>query len=112
MPEEQLARHGIDAAELQPVVDALGAGDIAKAVELFTPEYAEKLSLAGTPEECVEKIKADIQPSGVNHMVLALADPAIVKLFSGEDVANVPDMSGQLRLVAERMMPAFQEVRA
>ena len=40
-------------------------------------------------------------------MILALADPAIVKLFSGEEVANVPDMRGQLRLVAERMMPAF-----
>src|SRR3989337_914965 len=52
MPPEQLQRHGIDAAELQPVVDALGAGDIPKAVENFTPEYAEKLSLAGTPEEC------------------------------------------------------------
>jgi 5,10-methylenetetrahydromethanopterin reductase len=108
MPGEQLARHGIDAAELAPVVEALGAGDIAKAVELFKPEYAEKLSIAGTPEECVEKIKSDIQPAGVNHMILALADPAIVKLFSGEEVANVPDISGQLRLVADRMMPAFQ----
>ena len=107
MPPEQLQRHGIDAAELQPVVDALGAGDIAKAVELFTPEYAEKLSLAGTPEECVEKIKADIQPAGINHMILALADASLVKLFSGEEVENVPDISGQLRLVAERMMPAF-----
>ena len=47
MPPEQLARHGIDAAELAPVVEALGAGDIPKAVELFKPEYAEKLSLAG-----------------------------------------------------------------
>ena len=89
-------------------VDALGAGDIPKAVELFKPEYAEKLSIAGTPEECVEKIKSDIQPTGVNHMILALADAAIVKLFSGEEVENVPDISGQLRLVAERVMPAFQ----
>ena len=112
MPPEQLARHGIDAAELQPVVDALGAGDIPKAVELFKPEYSEKLSLAGTPEECVEKIKTDIQPAGVNHMILALSDPAIVKLFSGEEVANVPDISGQLKLVAERMMPAFKGAAA
>jgi 5,10-methylenetetrahydromethanopterin reductase len=108
MPPEQLQRHGIDAAELQPVVDALGAGDIPRAVELFKPEYAEKLSIAGTPEECVEKIRSDIQPTGVNHMILALADPAIVKLFSNEEVENVPDISGQLRLVAERVMPAFE----
>ena len=108
MPPEQLERHGIDAQELAPVVEALGTGDVAKAVELFSPEHAEKLSLAGTPEEVVEKIKADIQPSGVNHMVLALSDAALVKVFSGEEVPNVPDINGQLRLVAERVMPAFE----
>jgi 5,10-methylenetetrahydromethanopterin reductase len=108
MPPEQLARHGIDAEELQPVVEALGTGDVAKAVELFSPEHAETLSLAGTPEEVVEKIKADIQPAGVNHMVLALSDAALVKVFSGEEVPGVPDINGQLRLVAERVMPAFE----
>ena len=108
MPAEQLARHGIDADELAPVVEALGAGEIAKAVELFRPEYAEKLSLAGTPDEVVEKIKTDMQPAGVNHMILALSDAGLVKLFSGEDVPNVPDINGQLRLVADRVMPAFE----
>ena len=76
MPDEQLARHGIDAAELQPVVEALGAGDIKGAYERFTPDYVEKLSLAGTPEEVVEKIKGDIEPAGVNHMILAISDAA------------------------------------
>ena len=107
MPAEQLARHGIDASELAPVVEALGGGDVAKAISLFEPHYAEKLSLAGTPEEVVEKIKADIEPAGVNHMILSLADPALVKLFSGEDVPNVPNIQGQLKLVHDRVMPAF-----
>jgi 5,10-methylenetetrahydromethanopterin reductase len=108
MPDELVRRHGIDPEELRPVVEALGTGDIAEAVKRFRPEYAEKLSVAGTPEECVEKIKTDIQPSGVNHMILALSDAALVKLFSGEEVPNVPDINGQLRLVAERVMPAFE----
>ncbi|HWT24450.1 MAG TPA: LLM class flavin-dependent oxidoreductase [Solirubrobacteraceae bacterium] len=108
MPDELVRRHGIEPEELKPVVDALGAGDIAGAVERFKPEYAEKLSVAGTPDEVVEKIRTDIQPSGINHMILALSDPALVKLFSGEEVANVPDIRGQLRLVAERVMPAFE----
>ena len=107
MPEEQLARHGIEASELAPVVEALGAGDIPKAVELFTPEYSEKLSLAGTPEEVVEKIQSDIEPAGVNHMILALSDPHLVNFFTGETVENVPDIRGQLKLVADRVMPAF-----
>jgi 5,10-methylenetetrahydromethanopterin reductase len=107
MPPEQLARHGIDASELAPVVEALGGGDVKKAISLFEPHYAEKLSLAGTPEEVVEKIKTDLEPAGVNHMIFSLADPFLVKLFSGEEVANVPDVQGQLKLLAERVMPAF-----
>ena len=59
------------------------------------------------PEEVVAKIKTDLEPAGVNHMIFSLADPALVKLFSGEDVPNVPDISGQLKLIAERVMPAF-----
>jgi 5,10-methylenetetrahydromethanopterin reductase len=108
MPDELVRRHGIDPEELKPVVDALGGGDIPGAVKAFRPEYAEKLAVAGTPEEVVEKIRRDIEPSGVNHMILALSDPALVKLFSGEDVPDVPDIQGQLRLVAERVMPAFE----
>ena len=107
MPEEQLARHGIELAEVQPVVDALGAGDVAGAIERFSPELAERLSVAGTPEECVEKIKTDIQPAGVDHMILALTDAHLVEFFSGEQVEGVPGINEQLKLVADRMMPAF-----
>src|ERR687889_1795901 len=30
MPAEQLERHGIDAAQLKPIIDAIGSGDLAK----------------------------------------------------------------------------------
>jgi 5,10-methylenetetrahydromethanopterin reductase len=108
MPPEQLERHGITTEEVQPVVEALGAGEVAKAIELFRPELAEKLSVAGTPEECVEKIKADIEPAGVNHMILALSDAYLVEFFSGQSVDNVPDINTQLKLVAERVVPSFR----
>jgi 5,10-methylenetetrahydromethanopterin reductase len=107
MPEEQLARHGIALAEVEPVNDALATGDIPGAIEKVRPDMAEKLSVAGTPEECVEKIKADIEPAGVNHMILAISDAHLVEFFSGERVPNVPGVNDQLRLVADRVMPAF-----
>ena len=56
----------------------------------------------------MQKIREDIQPAGVNHMILALSDAALVKTFSGEDVPNVPDINGQLKLVADQVMPAFE----
>ena len=39
------------------IIEALGKGELDKAYELTTPEIAEKLSIAGTPEECVANIK-------------------------------------------------------
>jgi 5,10-methylenetetrahydromethanopterin reductase len=112
MPHEQLQRHGIDPSEVAPVVEALDNGDVPGALEAFKPEYAEKLSLAGTPEEIVEKIKSDMQPAGVNHMILAIVDAAMVKMFTGEDVPNVLDTKGQLKMVAEQIMPAFSHALA
>jgi 5,10-methylenetetrahydromethanopterin reductase len=107
MPPEQLARHGIDQADVQPIFDAFAAGDVAKAINMFSPEMAAKLSVAGTPEECAEQIKRDILPSGINHLIFALADAPLVQLFSGQAVDGVPPITGQLRLVAERVMPAL-----
>ena len=108
MPAEQLARHGIDAAELQPVFDAFGAGDIKGASRRSRPTMSRSCRWRGRPEEVVEKIKSDIEPAGVNHMILALSDPHLVEFFTNEDVENVPDIREQLKLVADRVMPAFE----
>jgi 5,10-methylenetetrahydromethanopterin reductase len=105
MPANLLARHGIDRDDLTPIIDALGAGQIDRAIELTTPELADKLSISGTPEECVAKLKTDILPTGVNHIIAAITDPMLVKLFSGKEIAGVPDVQGQLRLIAEKVMP-------
>jgi 5,10-methylenetetrahydromethanopterin reductase len=105
MPAEQLARHGIDQSELQPIFDAFAAGDVAKAINMFSPEMAAKLSVAGTPEECAEQIRRDIKPAGINHIILALADAPLVEFFSGQSIEGVPPIKDQLRLVADRMIP-------
>jgi len=107
MPESQLNRHGITPADLAPIFEAFGAGDVAKAVELTSPELGEKLSISGTPEECVAKLQADILPTGINHVVAAITDPYLVSAFTGITIDNCPDASGQLDLIAERVIPAL-----
>ncbi|WP_258342060.1 LLM class flavin-dependent oxidoreductase [Saccharopolyspora gregorii] len=107
MPAEQLRRNGVDPASLAEVVAAVGAGDLARAYELTPPELAEKLSVAGTPQECLERIQRDIAPTEVNHLVLAVTDAELVRAFSGVDVPGVPSAADQLRLIAEHLMPAF-----
>jgi 5,10-methylenetetrahydromethanopterin reductase len=105
MPDEQLELHGLDPAQMKAIVEVLGKGELDKAYEMTTPEVAEKLSIAGTPEECVAQIK-EIESAGVNHMILTITDPVILKTFTGKDV-SVPDVKGQLKLIHDDVMPAF-----
>ncbi|GAB2757893.1 hypothetical protein GCM10027072_65090 [Streptomyces bullii] len=49
----------------------------------------------------------EIAPSGVHHMICAITDRALVKAFTGRDVMEVADVNTQLRLVHDRIMPAF-----
>jgi 5,10-methylenetetrahydromethanopterin reductase len=106
MPHEQLQRNGVDPKDLEPIIAAIGGGDLAKGVQLTSPELADRLSISGTPEECVEKIKSEIEPAGINHMILAITDASLVKAFTGLD-SDVPDTSTQLQLIHDRVMPAF-----
>lgn len=107
MPAEQLERNGVDPQDLQPAVDALGKGDPAGAIELTSPEIAERLSVAGTPEECVAKLRTEIADAGVNHLILAITDAALVKALMGRDLDNVATVDDQLQLVHDEVMPAF-----
>lgn len=107
MPHEQLKRNGVKPEEVAPIIEAIGAGDMARGIELTTPDLAERLSIAGTPEEVTAKIKENVEPTGVNHMILAITDAALVKALMGRELEGVPDINSQLQLVHDQVMPAF-----
>lgn len=88
------------------MIDAIGAGDLARGIELTSPEIAERLSIAGTPGECAEKIRTQIAPSGVNHVICAVTDRHMVRTFTGRELDGVADVNEQLRLISEEIMPA------
>lgn len=108
MPHEQLERNGVDPASLTPIIEAIGAGDLAKGIELTSPELAEKLSIAGTPEEVTAKIKAEIEGTGVNHIIAAVTDSSLVQTFTGQTVEGVASVEEQLQLIADEVMPNFR----
>ncbi|MBW4718619.1 LLM class flavin-dependent oxidoreductase [Saccharothrix obliqua] len=107
MSEEQLARNDVDPADLRPAIAAADAGDLRRAYDLTPAPVAERLSIAGTPAECVDKLKREIEPAGINHLILAITDSALVHALSGLDLPGVPDAQAQLRLVHDQVMPAF-----
>ncbi|WP_152361002.1 LLM class flavin-dependent oxidoreductase [Microlunatus speluncae] len=106
MPAEQLQRNGIQPEAMAPIIEKLGAGDLAGSIDATTPEIGDTLSIAGTPDECVAKLK-DIAAAGVNHMILAITDATLVKTFMGRDIEGVADVNTQLRLIHDKIMPEF-----
>jgi len=106
MPNELLERNGVGPDELGPALAALGAGDLAGAIDATPPETAEKLSIAGSPAEVVAKLQ-DIAAVGVNHMILAITDATLVKTLMGREIDGVADVNTQLRLIHDEVMPAF-----
>ena len=108
MPKEQLERHAIGQAQVQPIFDAFGAGDVQRAIELTTPDLVAKLSFSGTPEDLVEQISLNVVPTGMQHVIFALCDPLLAEVWSGVGGHHgVPDLKGQLQLIHDRVMPAF-----
>jgi 5,10-methylenetetrahydromethanopterin reductase len=107
MPRELVERHGLDYDSLRALIDAFGRGDVGEALRLATPELAAKLSLAGTPDEIVERLRADFLPSGFNHVIFCVVDPALVDVWSGLRVDGLLDVHAQLRLIAEQVVPAL-----
>lgn len=108
MPESLMNRHGYSRDDFQPIMDALGEGKIDQAIELCSDDIAEALSVAGTPEECAEKLNRDMIGVGVNHIIAAITDSGLVKTFSGKDIEGVPDVKQQLHLIAERVVPLLK----
>jgi 5,10-methylenetetrahydromethanopterin reductase len=107
MSKEQFERNGVTVQDMQPINDALAKGDLAGAIELTSPEIAEQLSVAGTPEECVAKLRSEIVDAGVNHLIFAITDAPLVKALMGRDLDNVATVNEQLQLIHDEVMPAF-----
>src|SRR3954454_6498372 len=51
MPPALLERHGVDPDEVQPINAAFAAGDIARALEVTPDAIADRIVVAGTPED-------------------------------------------------------------
>lgn len=106
-PPRMVARHGLSAEFTAPILAAMHDGDAAEAARRATPELGEALTIAGTPEECAERIRTDLVDAGVDQVLLALVDPTVAELVTGTRPDGLPDARDQLQLVHDRIFPAL-----
>ena len=107
LPERHLVNHGLSAEQVAPIREAWARGDAKSAVALTTSEIAEALSIAGTPQECLEKLRREVLGTGINHLVLMVADAWHAELIGGHHVPGVASIKEQLVQIHDSIMPAL-----
>lgn len=112
LPRNCIERHGLDYDDVAPIIEASHRGDTEQAIRLTTPEITDALSIAGTPEECAERIRRDIVEAGIEHVLLALVDQPVVDAYGGPRLDDLPDTRRQLELVHNQLLPVLEPVTA
>jgi 5,10-methylenetetrahydromethanopterin reductase len=110
MPAALLERHGIDPHEVAAVNEAFAGGDVGGALEATRDEIADRIMVAGTPEEWVEWLTSTYGPAGLDHALVSFTDPFTLKAWAGVEVEGLPDLQAQVRLFGEQVIPAVSSI--
>jgi 5,10-methylenetetrahydromethanopterin reductase len=107
MPPELLSRNGVQPEEVEPAIAAFNAGDVPRALALTPPAVGDALSVAGTPQDWLDKIERDLIPSGFGHLLVTFADPFLVESWAGVTIDGLPSLDDQIRLFHDSVMSAL-----
>ncbi len=107
MPPALLERHGIDSDEVQPIRSAFAEGDVRRALHVTPDDVADRLMVAGTPDDWIQWLEGVYAPAGLNHALVSFADPFTLESWAGVHVDGLPSLSDQIRLVGEHVLPAI-----
>ena len=105
MPPALLERHGIDPEEVAPVNEAFAAGEVERALDLTSDAVADRIMVAGTPDNWVEWLTGTYAPAGLNHALVTFADPFTLKAWADIEVPGLPDLAHQIGLFGEHVLP-------
>jgi 5,10-methylenetetrahydromethanopterin reductase len=105
MPPALLERHGIELERVATVNEAFAAGDVQRALEATPEEVADRIMVAGTPEDWVRWLTETYAPAGLNHALVSFTDPFTLRAWAGITVEGLPDLGEQVRLFGAQVLP-------
>ena len=85
--------------------EAFAAGDIGRALELTPDAVADRIMVAGGPDDWLEWLSRSYVPIGLNHVLLSFTDPFTLKAWADLEVPGLPDLCDQVRLFGEQVLP-------
>ena len=100
-----LERHGISPEEVAPVNEAFVAGDVRRALAATPDAIADRLVVAGTPDDWLRWLTETYFPAGLDHALVSFTDPFTLRSWAGIQVEGLPGLREQIRLFGERVLP-------
>jgi 5,10-methylenetetrahydromethanopterin reductase len=110
MPPALLERHGIEPAAVSTVTEAFAAGDVQRALAATPEDVADRIMVAGTPEDWVSWLTEIYAPAGLNHALVSFTDPFTLRAWAGVEVDGLPDLTEQVRIMGERVLPEISSL--
>jgi 5,10-methylenetetrahydromethanopterin reductase len=105
MPPALLERHSIVPDEVTPIVKAFADGDVRRALAATPDDVVDRIAVAGSPEDWVHWLTETYAPEDLNHALISFADPHTLEAWAGVTVDGLPDLTEQVRLVGEQVIP-------
>jgi 5,10-methylenetetrahydromethanopterin reductase len=110
MPPALLERHGIEPDAVGAVTEAFEAGDVQRALEATPEDVADRIMVAGTPEDWVSWLTETYAPAGLNHALVSFTDPFTLRAWAGIEVEGLPDLGEQVRIMGEQVIPELSSL--
>ena len=110
MPPALLERHGIEPERVASVIEAFASGDVQRALDATPDEIAERIMVAGTPEDWVSWLTETYAPAGLNHALVSFTDPFTLRAWAGIEVEGLPELREQVRIVGEQVIPELSSL--
>jgi 5,10-methylenetetrahydromethanopterin reductase len=105
MPPALLKRHGIDPAEVAPVNEAFAAGDVKRALALTPDSIADRIVVAGTPDDWVRWLRETYVAAGLDHALVSFTDPFTLRSWADTEIEGLPKLEEQVRMFGEQVLP-------
>ena len=105
MPPALLERHGISPDEVAPVNEAFAAGEVKHALELTPDSIADRLVVAGTPEDWLGWLTDTYAAAGFEHALVSFTDPFTLRSWADIEIEGLPSLNEQVRLFGEEVLP-------
>ena len=107
LSNRQLIKNGIQPHDVTEIKKAFSTGDVSKVIDLTTMDLVEKLSISGSPEECIDKIE-DLKASGLEHLCVLITDAELIQHVTRRKITGIPTYAEMIKLTSKEIMPHFQ----